>query len=182
MAGCGSLEETPGKAKVDFPIPIEAEKIDKIKSVIGKVAGVVDEGNKEVSFADFLYGFDIPEEYLPYLEKVIENRDELFSLDCEGRYCKSVSHGKPVNFKIKGMKVPGFASLNVSISDVITVNFRINKAASMLEVCEIKGIKVKQGLVHLNVDGFLVSIEGGKPRVVADVGPRGSYPSQDCVL
>ena len=182
MAGCGPLEETSSKAKVDLPIPIETDKVDKIKSAIGKVTGVVDEDNKEVSFADFLYRFDIPEKYLPYVDKMIENRDEFFSLDCEGRYCKSFSHGQPVNFKIKGMKIPGLGSPNVLISDVITINFRINKEATMLEVCEIKGIKVQQGLVHVNIDGFLASIEDEKPRVVADVGPSGSYPSKDCVL
>lgn len=181
--GPNPADSDQSSPRIDIDVPTENIPADVLKNVIWDLADMSLKGEKvEVSFADFLAKVPLPADFEPYADLILDSRDEMMEIECQGFSCVGSSSGRDIQFKLDNVDIPILGNPTILLSPSIKVNYRFNEDLSLLELCRISGIRVRSGLITQNVDGakIVMGKDDQVESIKVDVGFAGSYPINSC--
>jgi hypothetical protein len=195
LVSCGrAVPEQTSTQHLDIDVPKDIVDPNDIKELAVALNEFVVEGKSQVDFKVLASQINVTGDFKEIFDQVVNSRDALVDVECQGRKCVAKSTGTDFSFK-PPVSLPVVGKPTVILSKDITFYGELSADLQRLEVCRIDGIKIKVSLFTQNVEGALIellSTPGKTPEqdqsesvttvktLKVDAGAGGSYPSRSC--
>lgn len=181
LMGCGRVHEVHSEPKVN--ISVDTSKVDFkiVQSIYNQFSVIASQPASNVKVSEI---FSVLRLMDPTIDTTIENDVEAsfpngMDVQCQKDKCRGIAKGKAINIVLQGVEVSGVKDPVLMLDNNLELRFR-TQGTSIVEVCQIGGVKVKAGVVA-NFDGVYIELGVDKvDKLVVDLGMFGSYPSKTC--
>ncbi len=181
VCSCGAYNQ-PSQPKLNIdidPLSIEYGQAESVFNFFESIANTTD-SNVDVSAVIGLISL-MDQDIGLIVDKAVAGKfPQGMDFVCDQAKCLGNAQGTATDIFLEDVDIGGFTNPELLLAADLEIKFRV-LSPKTLEVCSIKGVKIKAAGVAANFDGALLVIGNDLvEEITVDVGLLGSYPNKKC--